>query len=357
MVPASSLVLDLWDVILDHLESSRDLENSALVCSALVHPAQTRLFRTIDLGVPSRAALANRLAALFADSPHLIGHVRTLRIAICNAETLTPIALVPWSKVSTISFSYNSNNAEEWPHSSAIGTLVALRTLRTVSFYCMRWQLSSLRAVLERVSPTVCNLSVTHCVPYDPPPDPGDPPMYTQRPAITSLDLSSPWDIPLLLVDAFDFSRLTHFKFSFCLCVCTGIQQILHASKLTIQSLDFPGADDDVRSLDLGSFPSLSHLTLQNVGPPLQQAMENSGTMSIRTICYLLPWISGTESVKELETIVLAANMPMLRRVRVEVNALLDAPDDMQIFDWVGDVKAKMPHLEKRGILDVTLRM
>ena len=61
--------------------------------------------------------------------------------------------------------------------------------------------------------------------------------------------------------------------------------------------------------------------------------------------------------MKELETIVLAAKMPMLQRVMVEVTALLDAPDDLRNFDWVGDVKALMPHLEKPGILDVTLRI
>ncbi|KAJ6506946.1 hypothetical protein C8R45DRAFT_1090600 [Mycena sanguinolenta] len=354
MAPTSSLMPELWDLILDHLESSRDLGSSALVCSALVHPAQTRLFRTIHL---KTTALAERLAGLFADSPQLIDHVRTLRLAACDANALTPIALVPWSKVSTISFAHTFHNGEEWPHSSAIGTLVSLPTLRTISFYGMRWHLSPLRHVLARVSPTVCNLSVIYCVLYDLLPDPGDPLMsrHAKRPVITSLDLSSVWTIPLLLVDAFDFSRLAHFKFRFR--SCAGIGALLHASKLTIESLDFSGSDDDVRSLDLSSFPSLSHLTLQGVGPPLRQAVENSGTINLRTIFYPLPWRSGMDSVKELETIVLAAKMPMLRRVRVEVSALLDAPDDLQTFDWVGDIKSMMPDLEKRGILDVTLRM
>ena len=64
--------------------------------------------------------------------------------------------------------------------------------------------------------------------------------MYVQRPVITSLDLSTVHTIARLLVNAFDFSRLAHFKS--CFRFCNGVKEMLHASKVTIQSLDFPGS-------------------------------------------------------------------------------------------------------------------
>ncbi|KAJ6483235.1 hypothetical protein C8R45DRAFT_1099517 [Mycena sanguinolenta] len=199
MAPTSSFMPELWELIVDHLKSSRDLRSSALSprLPRFGPPAQTRLFRPIDLRITS-PVLANRLAA------------RGLRRQNHHSHRFGSMV------ESLYNIAHSSRNAE-MSHFSSIGALVSLPTLRTVSFYGMRWKLSPLRDVLERVSPTVCNLSVTYCVPYDPLPDPGDPSMsrHAQRPVITGLDLCSVYNIPLPLVDAFDFSRLAHFKFCF----------------------------------------------------------------------------------------------------------------------------------------------
>jgi hypothetical protein len=112
-----------------------------------------------------------------------------------------------------------------------------------------------------------------------------------------------------------------------------------------------------VESLDLGSFPALSHITLHGMGTPFQQAVENSGTISVRTIRYLLAWNTGTGSLKELESIILAAmpKMPMLRRVEVQLSGLRYALQAAREKNWRRDIEETVPELVKRGMLSVEL--
>ncbi|KAF8191027.1 hypothetical protein K438DRAFT_1970773 [Mycena galopus ATCC 62051] len=368
---------EMWDEVLDCLANPQDFKSSALVCRAFVPRAQAHLFHTIHLrrGGKSPALLANRLQELLASSLHLIEYIRTLHIDVCDAETLAPLVSIPWSRVSTISFMHwiDGEDLEEEENFhpelrlDLIGELVSLPMLRQISFNCIGWKTDPLRRLLAKCSPTVCNLSVTHCLPLDTTSGPCDPSQNSRRPIITALSLLTVPGIPPFswrpsifhVSHTFNFTgtvlELWHYSMSPGTPSRAWISMGQVRSCAVLGTAPITAADHDVRSLDLGLFPELSHITLQNVGPALHQAIENSGTIHVRTISYLLPWIRGTDSVKQLETTILAAEMPMLRRVEVRIDALFCAPERMQGFDWVADVREKMPQLVNRGILDVTL--
>lgn len=59
--------------------------------------------------------------------------------------------------------------------------------------------------------------------------------------------------------------------------------------------------------------------------------------------------------MKHLEAAILAAMMPMLQRVEVQMNGLSLSPPEYRITDWAVQIREKMPQLDKRGILDITL--
>ncbi|KAF8188940.1 hypothetical protein K438DRAFT_1936240 [Mycena galopus ATCC 62051] len=349
-------VQEIWDEILDNIESHWDLRAAALTCRAFVLRAQIILFRTVDIrALNSPGLLANRLAKILAHSPHLVYHIHALHIRGCDAETLSPIAQIAWSQLEAISFCPHESESRWEMAFDVIAALVSIPTLREISFNLMHWQPHTLRTVLAQCSPTVCSLSVTHCCLTHPPSYSSDAPITgrNRRPIITTLDLLAVNDIPHVFVDALDLSNLSHFKVSFHL--SSGIAELLHSCRHSIQSLELGGSEPEIESIDFGSFPVLSHIILQNVGPALQRAVENSGTIYVRTICYSLTWISGTDSVMHLEAAILAAMMPMLQRVEVQINGLCLSPTEYPITDWAAQIREKMPQLDKRGILDITL--
>jgi hypothetical protein len=102
MKASSLLVQELWDEILDYLHSSRtDLLSTALACHAFTARAQMHLFYFIRF---NNRLTPTRLAEILWSSPHLVVLIRDLYIQPCTAQFLTPIAQVPWSHVSEISF-------------------------------------------------------------------------------------------------------------------------------------------------------------------------------------------------------------------------------------------------------------
>ncbi|KAJ7636490.1 hypothetical protein FB45DRAFT_1055878 [Roridomyces roridus] len=69
---------ELLDLILSFVHAPRDLRRCALVNRSCAHPAQSRLFSSLDL---RRNSQCDALSAIFATSPHLAGFVTTLVIS------------------------------------------------------------------------------------------------------------------------------------------------------------------------------------------------------------------------------------------------------------------------------------
>jgi hypothetical protein len=245
MEASSLLVQELWDEMLDYLNSSRKDLLSALACRALTLSAQRHLFYSIQL---DSGLKASQLVEILSSSPHLIAYISELEINPYNPETLTPIAQVPWSRVSAISL-IKRGDAEE-PALELLLPLISLPTLRRVSIRDGPWDTPHLRAVLANCSPPVTTLAFLACSTkiYASPPSPREDPALlpsSSPPRITHLEIMLPTteifgrSISGFLVDPLcplDLSRLLHVK-----CVLLGVQsllRLLHAAGRTVQSLD-----------------------------------------------------------------------------------------------------------------------
>ncbi|KAF7341306.1 hypothetical protein MVEN_01866900 [Mycena venus] len=348
------LAQEIWDEILDHLDERSDLEASALVCRAFVPRAQMHLFRAITVGRhhTHHVMSASRLTEIISHSPHIISHIHVLFIAWSNLGTLVPIVEIPWSRLIEIIFTPIDHTDDHERQLDLIGSLVSLPTVRKISFFQL-WDSRHLRTVLARSNPGVCSLRFSRCSSLDKYSSHAPTARNSLRPNVTSLELLDAHTIPEFLFDAtgpVQLSRLAHVTFR----TSSGdrINSLLHNCKDTIQSLDFDGSRESAASLDLGAFSSLSHITLNGVGRPLQRAIESSGTSSVRTIYFASD--SATDSdLQLLDSIISAAKMPALQQVEVVlfIGGYQGPGRPRTTVDWTLLVEKMMPRLFERGIL------
>jgi len=184
-----------------------------------------------------------------------------------------------------------------------------------------------------------------------------------------------------------DFSRVTHVTIGILFHV--EVYPFLHPFQQTIVCLEFifPRLDpENLESLDFGSFPALSNITIRGFHSTLaalQHALQRSRRNTIRTICYYL-YLSpdGDMAVLPgLEACILAADMPALRRVEVTAFRPVDyrrrssktfllrqrmpkvfksaaapvtTPTARSDAEWRLHIEEKMPQLVERGILAIT---
>ncbi|KAJ7844905.1 hypothetical protein B0H14DRAFT_3868195 [Mycena olivaceomarginata] len=353
MDASSLLVQEIWDEILDYLHSSRkDLLSSALACRALTPGAQKHLFYCIQL---DSGLKASQLVQILSSSPHLIAYIRDLEINPYNSETLTPIAQVPWSRVSAISL-VKRGDAEE-PALELLLPLISLPTLRRVSIRDGPWDTLHLRAVLANCSPHVTTLAFLACSTkiYASPPSRRDDPALlpsSSPPRITHLEIMTPTtvgrSISGFLVDPLcplDLSRLLHVK-----CVLLGVQsliRLLHAAGRNVQSLDIQALD--LERLDMRAFPALSHVTVRGRGKFLRGAIERCCEGSVRTICHPLEAWMTTTHLDTIRSVILSAAPRALRRVEVVVSST-----GPRRAEWIALIRRRMPELSESGMLAIT---
>ncbi|KAJ7909150.1 hypothetical protein B0H13DRAFT_2015103 [Mycena leptocephala] len=353
---ASSLpVQEIWDEVLDYLHDARkDLLFSALVCRSFVARAQRHLFHSIVIASNRHQTTiaATELAEILSSSPHLIDYICDLYIGECDLETLTPIVQVAWSRLRTISLVHDDEGRTL--ALNLICTLVSLPALRHISFHGNMWESNQLHIVLASCNPSVFSLVFRACSPEIPNPDDARilVPRNGPRPRITELELFFADNIPDFLMDAacpLDLSGLVHVKFRWS--TGAGLYPFLYSFGHTIQSLDIDAADHGVETLDLGSIPALTHLSLRGMGNALQWTMERSRPSNVRTICYCLASWTGTTGLKAVEPWILAAKMPALQRVDVKV--IFDQYNKFSRTQWSTLIEDSMPQLVKRGILAI----
>ncbi|KAJ7662587.1 hypothetical protein DFH06DRAFT_355631 [Mycena polygramma] len=105
-------VQELVDYILFFLRDSRsDVKTCALVCHSWAYPAQSHLFREITVFVlPDSEDNLNRWPQVLAESPHLICHIRGLRLVLSmdqsNAPGVSDICNFPFTHLQWVRCSY-----------------------------------------------------------------------------------------------------------------------------------------------------------------------------------------------------------------------------------------------------------
>ncbi|KAJ7844874.1 hypothetical protein B0H14DRAFT_2775684 [Mycena olivaceomarginata] len=299
-----------------------------------------------------RAVSAIQLSSILAHSPHLIRYICDLTIGQCDTETLAPIIEVAWSHVFAIALVHLDESLA--PALDLIGIFVSLPSLRKITFQSNAWEAAHLRAVLANCNPNVHGLAFHSCSPEmtntltD-----GNPRLIlSTRPTVTHLDLFFADTIPDFLLAAacpVGLSQLTHVKFGWC--SGTGLSSFLVVFAQTIQSIDVD-ASGHLRTVDLGCFPRLSHISVRGKGSALQYALEHSRESNVHTICYRAAAWRGVSGLWSVQAAILSAKMPALRRVDVKV--VMDRNNTFSTEQWISRVKDSMPLLDARGILAIT---
>jgi hypothetical protein len=167
MATSSLDIPEIWDEILDHLQTSpKDLRSPALVCRSFARRAQSHIFRTIILVPSLRSArttttttLAGRLKDIMTMSPHLIFLVQVLIIANGDEETISSLAQISWSRVHTLSLGI----ARRFDATAVatildnMKTLVSVPSLRTLVFSGPFWDAAYLRIAFAH-----CTVALEH---------------------------------------------------------------------------------------------------------------------------------------------------------------------------------------------------
>ncbi|KAF7339083.1 hypothetical protein MVEN_01984700 [Mycena venus] len=372
---ASSLaVQEIWDQVLNHLAAHRDLKSCALVCRAFVSSAQTLLFHYVHTHLAGRRSFphvdgrrppltmsTDRLADFASQAPHLIDHIRELSIDGCDAETLAPIVEIPWSRLRAIAFEH-AGSRDTGPlaadASALIGALVALPTLREISFSAFYFG-SELPAILAKCGAQVCSLNFDYSYILDTalthadaplPLDPGYP-----RPRITSLRMWMAGAIPDFIHSAtspLDLSQLNNISYV----ANTGILPLLHGSKNTVRTLEFYGKEPDIESLDFGAFPALSHIKFWDGAKGLAKAFESSSPLiHLHTISYSLHGRNlNIMTLPLLDSLVSnsVSKLSALRQVVVQLTAPAYKPGHEELRSAI---EKQVPWLVQNGLLVIEI--
>lgn len=131
-------------------------------------------------------------------------------------------------------------------------------------------------------------------------------------------------------------------------------ESLFSKGRQTITSLQFGGTDETMESLDLGLFPVLTHIRCDNMGPVLAPILASLLPRNVvAEICLVLfAEDVGTVDLQPFESSILAAELPELQRVVVEVNSRLDflrASEE----GMVQALTADLPLLRQRSLLSV----
>ncbi|KAJ7673206.1 hypothetical protein DFH06DRAFT_1467576 [Mycena polygramma] len=376
---ASLLSQELWDQIIDHLHDDNGaLKSSVLICRAFVQRAQLHLFRCLRLRSWDDP-FPTTLEHFISRSSHLLDHVCDLSIWRCDAN-LTLLAHLPWPRLSTISVSHYLKREISLPAIDLLCILVSLPTLRSLSISSTSFTLEEIHTILASCSSNV--LSFRFC---------GKPEISQTairnlpltrtelRPRITHLDLcieapsfSSIVVIPLDSGGPFDLSCLTHFSSGWFL---AQLPRVVLGVQHTLQHLEIMGLEPGIEFLDFGTFPVLSQITMKLIGPPGMDAIAHSTRSSVRAITCHAYLPSLATKLVELETAILAADMPKLACVEVRAfkYPVVRAVSMSRVARWTAQIrgqrtpveiqptdeqllelaKEQMPALRQRGILVV----
>ncbi|KAJ7811139.1 hypothetical protein B0H14DRAFT_1475204 [Mycena olivaceomarginata] len=254
---------ELVDECLGHLFYI-DLKACALVCRSWSRSAQRALFKDVFVFVPGGNAsgrfLSNRLEETLRTSPHLIRHIRSLRLhrqgEMMDLEPFQKVCNIPFTHLEDVYIDHD-RSALALQSGVALQQLLSLSTLRRVHLKCVFD--STFLSIWDRCSLNVRHVSLT-CTNYDFPDSSGrTPPHSSARIVVESLQLRG-------AEAGFGWLKQGHSPLDLSRLVVLSVEDplVLRWPRMmpafqTIQALDFPNSD----TLDLSLFPKLLFLRIE----------------------------------------------------------------------------------------------
>ncbi|KAJ6600557.1 hypothetical protein DFH09DRAFT_1498241 [Mycena vulgaris] len=263
---AARLPQELWEEIIQCLESEADWESCSLVSRGFRNISQYLLFEMLyfeDNPWP-------RFKLVAQESPHLIHYIRPVKIY--RLEALDFLCSLRIPQLRHISLGLGD------PPPSAIKAaqmLISLESVRGVEIRGYVRDMNIIPTIFQMVSPHLQALELD----ISGAPDIERPiqhlPCLRERPTVISrLEIGAQSRLTQWLLhspDFFDLTQLTDVRFWSPDSLSIDVAQLLHTARLTIESLSF--SPDIMPQLDLSQFPRLRNLTLdsykqlQNVVP------------------------------------------------------------------------------------------
>ncbi|KAJ7112110.1 hypothetical protein C8R44DRAFT_985127 [Mycena epipterygia] len=228
------------DILLDS-DTIRDLKSCSVVSQALLFPAQSVLFRSIDLleWEGYELSYCYRFMAILEESPHLASHVQILA-APADAEIFTLISNMKLSRLRDIQIEGSGKGSDIAGPVLELVLSVIGQSIRHVQFLTFdRLSYSTVARIIAK-APNLDGLHFFECTPHDDPqPDLSDPPP-SQRTKITQLSLESSPDIAKWLIHpAFplDCTGLIYVDVHWAATAHVGL--LLETARKTINCLEF----------------------------------------------------------------------------------------------------------------------
>ncbi|KAJ7829653.1 hypothetical protein B0H14DRAFT_3465480 [Mycena olivaceomarginata] len=318
MVAPYLRIQEMWDDIIDWLHTSTvDLKSTSLVCRSFARRAQSHIFHQIVLSSSSTGRASAHLKDLMRSSPHLIPHVRVLYLPMANEETFVSVAQIRWSHLEALTMGLRQPGPGAVTLDS-IDVLVSLQFLRILSFQGPFWEGGDLQRILARCTMGLERIVFLQCNPtsFTPNVPVGN---VSPRPKISNLALTySPWVVHLLP---------------------QNLRTFLYQHRATITDFHFLGADETMFELDLGLFPALTHIAIDDAGPEFN---------------VMLARLPDHNRMQEFQAYALGRNMRALRTVEIKIMSMGDSiPSSSRQAEIVGIIERTSPLLHTKGLLSV----
>ncbi|KAJ7439904.1 hypothetical protein B0H11DRAFT_2293197 [Mycena galericulata] len=387
--PPSLEVQEIRDHIISFLRGmTRDLKNCALVSTSLRGAAQSVLFHDIDLD-PTRyiqgglngetlpapsdfdaeaAAACRRLGAVVAHSPHLIKHIRRLKIRICShPDVIVQLLAMGLTHLRDISLDADLDADSHDLVIEPLQSLIGLPSVREVT-------------VSNRSSPGMLSGRVHHLTAISfnfirdfnvkllaAQPDTDLPrPQITKLTAETSFMSSHVEDWLVGPRCPFDLTRLVDVHVAGSGVMGTSLSLILKTARGTIERLQLAAYDLKRTSFDFAAFPLLRYLHIY--GECVSDLASATSTMStleghpsVRFVTLEIREFSREEWADEelpveewlhdLDAAFAGISIPMLEELEIYLYPELEAPltsvEEAVLF------REALPTLNASGILAI----
>ncbi|KAJ6545362.1 hypothetical protein B0H19DRAFT_1167504 [Mycena capillaripes] len=337
-----------------------DLRSCSLVCRAFVRPSQARIFYHLECSLLSESAPSfQRLFDILSESPHLIRHIRSLRLHLDGhpmpsalSSVLNLLSNLREFKLKHVSWAALSHDAQ-----AAICDLCRRSDLSRLRLYDIR-EISS--ETLSRLvdSPKLTDLSLYE-VKLSSPKNITSSPLHNQM-RLTRLVLITEEDCDLFVAWLAQAGSLSHLQHLTCSCDAremSSLQGVISASATSLQDViivaspEFPLS----QSLSLAPITSLRSLTVYiSLGAShglVEFLQSHTSPRTLRTIrLYIDPTDgeAGLTDWERLARLLEGDRFPALRKLEVIFYDHRGSPELLQTI--VTQANHGFAKLETKGV-------
>ncbi|KAJ7851387.1 hypothetical protein B0H14DRAFT_3451352 [Mycena olivaceomarginata] len=275
---------------------------------------------------------------------------------MANEETFVSVAQIRWSHLEALTMGLRQPGPGAVTLDS-IDVLVSLQFLRILSFQGPFWEGGDLQRILARCTMGLERIVFLQCNPtsFTPNVPVGN---VSPRPKISNLALTySPWVVHLLRdpTCALDCSALTHV---YCQrSMSAEFEDFLYQHRATITDFHFLGADETMFELDLGLFPALTHIAIDDAGSEFNVMLarlpdhNRVATLTLGTLIMGGEFMFEAREMQEFQAYALGR---ALRTVEIKIMSMGDSiPSSSRQAEIVGIIQRTSPLLHTKGLLSV----